>query len=159
MNEHVSSQELRDALAHFASGVTIVMTDTPGGPVGLTASAFTPVSLAPPLILVCIGQERSAHDALVHAQHFGVSVLAERQGWIADKLGRAGIDRFGDIPLRHGACTPLVDGALVQLLCRPYANHNGGDHTILIGEVLNSEVRGGAPLVHFGRKMGRFVAD
>ena len=153
-----SNQAFRDALAHFASGVTVVTAQTPGGPVGFTASAFTSVSLAPPRILVCVGKARSAHDAVVAGTHFGVSVLAERQVWIAEQLARSGADRFRDVPLL-GTAVPLVDGALVQLECRRYATHDAGDHTILVGEVLDSSVEAGRPLVHFGRKLGRFIAN
>jgi flavin reductase (DIM6/NTAB) family NADH-FMN oxidoreductase RutF len=153
------SQAFREALAHFASGVTVVTAQTPGGPVGFTASAFTSVSLAPPLILVCVGKARSAHDAVVGGTHFGVSVLAERQVWIADRLARSGPDRFRDIPLLSATSVPLIDEALVQLECRRYATHDAGDHTILLGEVLDSSVRAGKPLVHFGRKLGRFIAN
>jgi flavin reductase (DIM6/NTAB) family NADH-FMN oxidoreductase RutF len=159
MSEPFSSQAFRDALAYFASGVTVVTAQTPSGPVGFTASAFTSVSLAPPLVLVCVGKGRSAHDAVVGGEHFGVSVLAERQVWIADRLGRSGVDRFRDVPLLSATCVPLVDGALVQLECRRHATHDAGDHTILVGEVLDSSVGAGKPLVHFGRRLGRFVAN
>jgi flavin reductase (DIM6/NTAB) family NADH-FMN oxidoreductase RutF len=157
MSESVPGASFRDALAHFASGVTVVAAATPAGPVGFTASAFTSVSLSPPLVLVCVGKSRSAHDTVVGAESFGVSVLLDAQGWIADRLGRSGEDRFRDVPLRAEARVPLVDGSLVQLECRRYAAHDAGDHTILVGEVVRSAVGGGTPLVHFGRKLGRFV--
>jgi flavin reductase (DIM6/NTAB) family NADH-FMN oxidoreductase RutF len=157
MSEPFSSEAFRQALAHFASGVTVVTTQTATGPVGFTASAFTSVSLSPPLVLVCVGKRGSAHDAVVGGNLFGVSVLRDHQGWVADQFGRPGIDRFRDVPLRAAARVPLVEGALVQLECRRYAAHGAGDHTILVGEVLDGSVGAGRPLVHFGRKLGRFV--
>jgi flavin reductase (DIM6/NTAB) family NADH-FMN oxidoreductase RutF len=159
MSEPFSSQAFRDALAHFASGVTVVTAQAAARPVGFTASAFTSVSLTPPLVLVCVAKRGSAHDVVVNAELFGVSVLLEDQAWIAEKLGRSGVDRFRDVPLRGAARVPLVEGALVQLECRRYATHEGGDHTILVGEVLNGAVGVGQPLVHFGRKLGRFVTN
>jgi flavin reductase (DIM6/NTAB) family NADH-FMN oxidoreductase RutF len=159
VSEPFSNEAFREALAHFASGLTIVATTTTTGPVGFTASAFSSVSLAPPLVLVCVGKRASAHDAVTLTELFGVSVLAEWQSRIAEQFGRSGTDRFRDVPLRSGARVPLIDGALVQLECRRYATHDAGDHTILVGEVLDGRVSGGAPLVHFGRKLGRFVAS
>ena len=157
MSEPISSDAFREALARFASGVTVVTAAGPSGPSGLTASAFSSVSLSPPLVLVCVGKRARAHDALVRGDFFGVSVLAERQAWIAEQVGRSGIDRFRDVPLRREGRVPLVEGALVQLECRRYAAHDAGDHTILVGEVLEGTVGAGSPLVHFGRKFGGFV--
>jgi flavin reductase ActVB len=161
MNESVSSATFREALARFASGVTIVTAEAPAGPVGFTASAFTSVSLAPPLVLVCIAKTASAHDAVVCADHFGVSILTERQAWIAEQFARSGIDRFRDVPLRDSSATgrvPLVAGALVQLECVRETTHEAGDHTILLGRVLAGRVEDGRPLVHFARRFGGFVA-
>jgi flavin reductase (DIM6/NTAB) family NADH-FMN oxidoreductase RutF len=158
MSGSFSSAEFREALAHFASGVTIITARSPGGPVGFTASAFSSVSLEPPLVLVCIAHTASAHDAVVAADRFGVSVLAERQGWIAEQFARHGIDRFDGVPLHtdNGASVPFIDGALVHLECRRHATHTAGDHTILIGQVEGGATMTGRPLVHFGRRLGAF---
>jgi flavin reductase ActVB len=117
------------------------------------------VSLNPPLILVCIAHTASAHDAVVAAERFGVSVLGERQGWIAEQFARHGIDRFDGVALRadNGASVPLIDGALVHLDCRRHATHTAGDHTILIGEVDWGSTASGRPLVHFARRLGAFT--
>lgn len=159
MSEAISAIAFREALARFASGVTVVTAIGPEGPVGFTASAFSSVSLTPPLVLVCIGKRASAHDAIVSSDVFGVSVLDERQAWIAAQFGRSGVDRFREVPLRREARVPLVDGALAQLECRRYATHDAGDHTILVGEVVDTAVTGGRPLVHFDRKLGGFVTS
>ena len=156
VGDDVSSEAFRGALARFASGVTIVAVWTADGPAGFTASAFTSVSLDPPLVLVCVGREVSAHGAVVGASNFGVSILAEEQRAIAEGLGRRGGKRFRDVPLRDGAPAPLVEGALVQLTCRRYAAHEAGDHTVLLGEVVRCRERPGAPLVHCDRRWGRF---
>jgi flavin reductase ActVB len=161
MTGSFSSTEFREALAHFASGVTIITARNGSGPVGFTASAFTSVSLVPPLVLVCIAHTASAHDAVVAAQSFGVSVLGEGQGWIAEQFARHGVDRFDGVPLRveDSGGVPLIDGALVQLECRRHVTHTAGDHTILIGEVQRGVTRSGRPLVHFARRLGGFVAQ
>jgi flavin reductase (DIM6/NTAB) family NADH-FMN oxidoreductase RutF len=139
--------------------VTIITAHAEDGPVGFTASAFSSVSLAPPLVLVCVAHTASAHDAVVAAEQFGVSVLGEAQGWIAEQFARHGIDRFQGIPLRagDGGGVPFIDGALVHLECRRHVTHTAGDHTILIGEVLRGSTLTGRPLVHFARRLGGFT--
>ncbi len=133
----------------------------PNGPAGFTATGFSSVSLAPPLVLVCVGKRASAHDAVVAAPCFGVSILSEGQAWIADQFARSGIDRFGGVPLlevagrEHGV--PLVDGAVGSLECRPHRRFDAGDHTILVGEVVATIVGAGRPLVHWARSFGAFV--
>jgi flavin reductase (DIM6/NTAB) family NADH-FMN oxidoreductase RutF len=160
MTASFSSADFREALAHFASGVTIITARAEDGPVGFTASAFTSVSLAPPLVLVCIAHTASAHDAVVAAERFGVSVLGERQGWIAEQFARHGVDRFAGVPLADGpASVPLIEDALVHLECRRHTTYTAGDHTILIGKVDGGSTASGRPLVHFARRLGGFVAQ
>jgi flavin reductase ActVB len=161
MVEPLSDAVFREALAHFASGVVVVTARAEGGPAGFTASAFTSVSLAPPLVLVCVKKAGSAHDAVVGAELFGVSILGDGQGWIAEQFARSAIDRFSGVPLHEEGPerVPLIAGALVHLECRRHATHTAGDHTILVGEVECAAVASGRPLVHFGRAFGAFVAD
>jgi flavin reductase ActVB len=161
MVDRPSRASFRDAMAHFASGVTVVTAHTERGPAGFTATAFSSVSLAPPLILVCISQGASAHDAVVGARFFGVNVLADRQARVAEQFARSGIDRFEGVALRteEDEKAPLLEGALVQLECRQAATYTAGDHTILIGEVERAWVGAGRPLVHFARRFGGFALD
>ncbi len=161
MSGSFTSAQFREALSHFASGVTIITARSEAGPVGFTASAFSSVSLAPPLVLVCVAHTASAHDAVVAAERFGVNVLAERQGWLAEQFAKHGIDRFEGVALHEagGASVPLLEGALVHLECRRHTLHTAGDHTILIGEVERSATWPGRPLVHYTRKLGAFVAQ
>ncbi len=158
MSASFSPADFREALAHFASGVTVVTARSAAGPVGFTASAFTSVSLTPPLVLVCIAHTASAHDDVVAADEFSVSVLGEGQGWIAEQFARHGVDRFAGVPLRADSAegVPLIEGALVHLECRRHATHVAGDHTILIGEVERGSTKPGRPLVHFARRLGGF---
>jgi flavin reductase ActVB len=161
MTESISSTEFREALAHFASGVTVVTASDKGGLVGFTATAFSSLSLSPPLLLVCVAKKASAHDRIVEAEAFGVNVLAERQAWIAEQFARPGIDRFLGIPLAAGESSraPLIEDALVRLECERYARHEAGDHTILVGRVLAGATASGRPLLHYARRFGGFVAD
>jgi flavin reductase (DIM6/NTAB) family NADH-FMN oxidoreductase RutF len=151
----------REALARFASGVTVVTVQGSGAPVGFTASAFASASLAPPLVLVCVGRPTRSREALVREELFGVSILSDRQAWIADQFARPQANRFDGVSTRRtGRGRPLlVDGALVQLECRRFATHEAGDHTVLIGEVLAGSLVPGGPLIRFGRGFGGFESD
>lgn len=161
MGPSVSAAVFRETLAHFASGVTVVTVTSPSGRAGFTATGFTSVSSSPPLILVCISKEASAYEAIVRAPHFGVSILDERQAWIARQFARSNIDRFEGIHVVHGvtASAPLVDQALAHIECRRHACHDGGDHTIVVGEVLQASVGAGRPLLHFARAFGAFHSE
>jgi flavin reductase ActVB len=153
-----SSAAFREALSRFASGVVVVTAFAAEGPVGFTASAFSSVSVNPPLILVCVGKKASAYAAVLNARLFGISVLQESQEWIAAQFARHGVDKFERVPLRAAARVPLVDGALAQLECGHHCSHDAGDHTILIGEVLESRTAPGRPLVHYARAFGGLAA-
>src|SRR5580693_7148314 len=128
MNDTIPSAVFREALAHFASGVTIVAARSPSGPTGFTATGFTSVSLSPPLILVCVAKTASAYDGVVGAELFGVSVLGEGQRWIAEQFARSGIDRFREVPVvvDPAIAVPLIDGALARLECQYHAQHDAG---------------------------------
>jgi flavin reductase (DIM6/NTAB) family NADH-FMN oxidoreductase RutF len=117
--------------------------------------------LSPPLILVCVGKKSSVHDRVVDAEFFGVSVLAERQAWVAEQFARSGTDRFLGVRLSAEGSprAPLIEGAIVQLECSRHALHDAGDHTLLIGRVLAGAIARGRPLVHFDRRFGGFLAD
>jgi flavin reductase (DIM6/NTAB) family NADH-FMN oxidoreductase RutF len=156
MSTSIGGQAFRDALSQFASGVTIVAVRDGDALAGLTATAFSSVSLEPPLVLVCVARTASANDAVLAADELGISILAGGQGWIAMQFARHGIDKFAGVPLTAGKGVPLVDGALAHLECRRHAQHEAGDHTILVLEVVASSVTPGAPLLHYARKLGGF---
>lgn len=157
----VDPMDFRNALARFASGVTVVTTVAADGtPFGFTASAFSSLSLEPPLVLVCLENKAESMPAFQHAEHFGISVLAEGQDDAAWRFAKRGTDKFGGFVVTRGQATgsPLIPGALVHLECRMHERLPGGDHTILVGEVLlaaSDDAR--APMVHYNRDFGRFV--
>ena len=156
----VKQLAFRNAMACFASGVTVVTTrDADGTLWGFTASAFSSLSLEPPLVLVCLDKRAESHAAFERAPQFAISVLAESQKDIALRFATRGMDKFGGIAMQEGPETglPLVPEAMVHLECRMYAQLPGGDHTILLGEVLSATNRDLPPLLHFNRQFGRFV--
>ena len=105
MNVPLAADGFRDALARFASGVTIVAARHPSGLVGFTATAFSALSLCPPLVLACVGKKASAYDRILTCEHVGVSILDERQAPIAAQFARSGIDRFAGIRFRSAPAT------------------------------------------------------
>jgi len=134
------ARTLRDALGCFATGVTVVTTfEANGDPVGLTANSFTSVSLDPPLLLVCIARSSASLKALETAGHFAVNVLHIGQQPASQLFAQPGQNRFKNTPWKRGAHdAPLLSNALASFECRRHQLHDGGDHIILVGEVLRA---------------------
>ena len=156
----VDQTAFRNAMAQFPSGVTIVTTRGDGGDAkGFTASAFSSLSLDPPLILVCLDRRAESHAAFESAAHFAVSILAEGQAETALRFAKSGADKFGGFEVEPGSVTgmPVIPGALVHLECRMHDRLPGGDHTILVGEVLFAHTDDTLrPLLHHNRRFGVF---
>jgi flavin reductase (DIM6/NTAB) family NADH-FMN oxidoreductase RutF len=147
----VSASEFRAALQHFPAGVTVVTTrDGDGQPCGMTASAFTSLSLDPPLVLVCIDHEATAYPALVEYGWFGVNVLGKSQEHLSRHFAQSIPDKFAGIAYREGrARLPILEDVVAALECRVVHRYPGGDHTIFVGQVEQASVAGGAPLVYY----------
>jgi flavin reductase ActVB len=150
----------RDAMARFASGVTVVSTsDVEGRNVGFTASSFSSLSLDPPLLLVCLQKDADCYAAFMQAGHFAVSILALGQEEIARRFATKAIDKLQDTPMQAAPMTglPVIEGASAWTECVLRERVDGGDHTILIGEVVHAESADAEPLLHFNRQFGRFL--
>ena len=151
------ARELRRAMGYFCTGVTVITTrDDAGRPFGLTANAVTSVSLAPPLLLVCVDRKAESHVHFFTSKVFVVNVLSEEQEDLSRRFAVSGGDKFTDVachPGRLGA--PVLDGTLAHLECRIVETHEGGDHVIHIGEVEHAEVHSGRPLLFFLGKYAR----
>ena len=141
---------MRRAMGQFATGVTVITTVTGDAePVGCTVSAFSSLSLDPPLVLVCIGRDRGVHGPLSAGPGYSVNVLARSQREIAYAFARPGHDRFAGLPVREGRHgIPLIEGALAQIQCDRYSVLDGGDHAIVVGRVRQVEVAPGEPLLY-----------
>jgi flavin reductase (DIM6/NTAB) family NADH-FMN oxidoreductase RutF len=151
----VNQADFRKAMGSFATGVTVITIDYEGEVQGMTANAFTSVSLDPLLVLVCVDHKARTHGHLHARKRFGVNVLAENQRAISEYYARpmpkhehaereagARFDRTA-----HG--TPVLNGALAYLECRLHTAEDAGDHTIFIAEVEEVVVREGNPLLYF----------
>lgn len=151
-----NSRAFRDALGAFATGVTVVTTMTDTGPVGITANSFASVSLDPPLVLWSPARASSRFAAFSMADHFAIHVLSQDQGALAQAFARggAGFDAVDWMSGPQGV--PLLNGTLARFVCRTEARHDGGDHLIIIGRVLDCAQAPGTPLVFQGGRYGGF---
>ena len=143
---NVTHSEFRKALGCFSTGVTVITVDEGGEVHGMTATAFSSVSLDPPLVLVCVGHQARTHAHLQAKKRFGVYVLAADQRAISEYYARASeshkhAEEAGARFDRTSHGTPLLHGALAYLECRLHSAQDAGDHTIFIAEVEDVMVR------------------
>ncbi|HLS49190.1 MAG TPA: flavin reductase family protein [Actinomycetaceae bacterium] len=136
------SQRLRHAFASYPTGVCVVTLERATGPHGMTVNSFTSVSIDPPLVLVSIDRKARAHDDL-RAGPFAVNVLGAEQ----EHLARHFAGRPCASPQWiEGDVAPRLAGVLAHFECRPWAAYDGGDHTLVVGEVRSYAYRGGDAL-------------
>jgi len=147
----INQQEFRRVLGHFAAGVTVVTTrGEDGTPYGLTATAFTSVSLEPPLVLVCVDKRAESHPHFHAAQLFAVNFLAVDQEHLSRRFAATGGDKFSNLVMHRGTTgAPVLSDALGHLECRIVDVVEAGDHTIFIGQVEAADARDGEPLLYF----------
>jgi flavin reductase ActVB len=151
----IGARDYRDAMARVASGVTIVTTADQGGRWwGFTASSFSPLSIDPPLILVCLARDARCHPIFTSAPAFRVNVLGPEHEQLAKRFGTKGADKFaGDEFCADSDGLPILADAVVSLRCRTVELPQGGDHTILIARVEEAQLRrDGTPAVHADRR-------
>lgn len=149
----------RQVLGHFATGVTVVTgTDAAGGPVGLSVNAFTSASLDPPLVAFCVSRQSATWRCIRETGRFGVSILGADQEAVSRTFATPGASRFESVGWRPSpAGSPLIDGALAWIDATVEAEHDAGDHVLVIGRVLDLAVaREGSPLVFYRGGYGRF---
>jgi flavin reductase len=149
-----TAADFRKAMGTFATGVTIITVDQEGEIHGMTANAFTSVSLDPPLILVCVDHRARTHAHLHARKRFGVNVLSSSQQALSEYYAQSAEthqhpERVGARFERTAHGTPILHGALAYLECRLHSTQPAGDHTIFIAEVEDVEVREGEPLLYF----------
>ena len=147
----VGSQEFRAALGHFASSVNVVTARTADGQLaGITVTAFCSLSLEPPLVLICIDKRARLHEVLAGGQPFAVNMLSQDQEVLSRRFATRGPDQFVGVGYTtSSAGTAWFDDALAVIECRFVEAYAGGDHTIIVGEVEETRIREGKPLVYF----------
>ncbi len=155
----IDQAEFRRVLGHFASGVTVVTACHAGACHGITVSAFTSLSLDPPLVLLCIDQHSSCHEVVANAGSFAVNILAEDGEWLSRLFASPNPDKFANVQYHVGRMgAPMLDEALAVIECRLHTQLPGGDHTIFVGEVIATEIqRTAKPLLYFRSRYGQLA--
>jgi flavin reductase len=155
-----TGRDFRDAVGAFATGINVITTRSEEHGYGLTANAFSSVSLDPPLVLICVASTSQGCDVIQQVGAFAVNVLSENQEplsrYFASKDRPKGIDAFREVPHSEAITgCPLLDGAAAQLDCRLDTAHEAGDHMIFIGAVVALQIDPDAkPLIFHGGQYG-----
>ena len=147
----------RKAMGGFAAGVTVVTTALDGRLSGTTVSAFSSLSMDPPLVLACLKRGSRTLAAVQGAGVFCVNILAADQGELAYAFAKSGCDeRFALAALEPGAtAAPVLAGCVAVVECALHATHDGGDHEILVGRVASVRINESKPPLVYVR--GQFL--
>lgn len=160
MTSPVDQTEFRRACSMFATGVAVVTTHHGDVFAGMTINSFASVSLDPSLVLWSIRDNARSRDVFEAAGRFAVNILASDQIGEARHFSRHTLEAFDGEPMRLSPRgLPLLPRALAHLECETRAIHDGGDHRILIGEVVALSSREGDPLVFFKGRLGAGLAE
>jgi flavin reductase (DIM6/NTAB) family NADH-FMN oxidoreductase RutF len=154
--QNFDTKAFRAALGSYGTGVAIVSAcDAAGRKIGMTINSFASVSLSPPLVLWSVQNNSPSSEGFRTADHFAVTVLSAAQQELASHFARTRDDKFEGVPHQlSDEGVPLLPDGLAQFECRTYARYPGGDHDILLGEVLRFRSGNGTAL---GFLAGRFT--
>lgn len=151
MTTDIQEKVFRRAMGSFATGITVIACRSADGIRAMTASAVMSGSLAPPLIVICIGKTTRLHEHLLQADAFGVSVLSDVQQSLSQHFaGQAMADAVPEFSVARGA--PVLTAALTQVVAKTEHVYDCGDHSLFVGHVTSAEQPGGRPLVHYEGK-------
>lgn len=155
--EPIDPKRFRALMGAFATGVAIVTTAWKDEWFGATVNSLTSVSLDPCMLLFCVSDGSTTGMAIRSSGRFAVNVLGQHQSELSARFTESGKDRFEGLALDISADgLPLLKGAAAQLCCRVAAIHKGGDHHIILGEVLSGEELACSPLVFHKGAYGSF---
>jgi len=158
-SNQISSDDFKHAMGCFPSGVTIVTTiDSNNQRYGFTASAFSSLSLSPPLILVCLASNADCFKYFNSEKQFAVNIISPRHEELAFKFATKGCEKFsGDefTPGKKGL--PILEDAPASLECETKSIYPGGDHVILVGEVKHVRINDGSPTIWHRGKFHRIA--
>lgn len=161
MGNEQTQDLFKKALGDYPTGVTIVTTtDQEGTPVGLTVNSFASVSLDPLLVLWSIDHKVSSLDIFTKGEGFAVHILAGDQQELCKAFASKNTDRFGQCSWKLSAHNlPIIEGVRAVLQCKLFKNVEAGDHTILIGEVVDIHLEEKDPMLYHRRHFGPIPAE
>jgi len=151
----------RALMARFATGVAVITSCGDNGPAGMTANAFASLSLNPLLVMIGFELQSRTLVAVRQSSTFAVNVLASDQEPISRIFAgkQPEPEKFADCAYAERAGVPVIDGALAWLRCDLEAIHPGGDHVIVVGNVVEMGGNGGEPLLFYGGRYHRLGQD
>lgn len=143
----------RKALSHFASGLTVITSHIDDEPIGFTCQSFYSVSTTPPLVSFSVKRESFSYPKIRRAGRFAVNILSDEQKAVSNLFAQQGADKWKEIDWNTSPLgNPLIGGSLHWLDCDIHAEHEAGDHLIVIGEVRALSLQQAAttqPLLYF----------
>jgi flavin reductase (DIM6/NTAB) family NADH-FMN oxidoreductase RutF len=151
-----TSRQFRDALGGFATGVTLITIQSAEGPMGFVCNSFAAVSLDPALVLWSPARSAQRFPHYLEATHYSIHVLPVAARELLARFARSGQGFTGLPHARNAEGVPVLHDALARFDCRRTAAHNGGDHMIIVGEVLRAVHRGGEALIFNQGQYGGF---
>lgn len=160
----ITEELYKQALGSFPSGVTVVTAyDENGQVTGLTASAFSALSIDPALVLVCPNYDSDSYPVLSEGKRFAINILEASQVgpcFAFAKKGEAKADAIKEVAIKEGEFgTPVIEGAVTVIECSLWKEYEGGDHAILVGKMENVIVDQDAdPMVYCRGKMTAWQA-
>ncbi len=154
----IDEARFRQVLGRFATGVTVVTGMAGNAPVGLAVNSFTSVSLEPPLVAFCVARTSRTWPLLRSTGAFCVNILADDQEALSRAFAGRPPDRFQGVGWRRGPSgNPILSDVLAWIECTVVAEHDAGDHVIVVGRVLDLDVgHDGRPLVFYRGGYGHF---
>jgi flavin reductase (DIM6/NTAB) family NADH-FMN oxidoreductase RutF len=143
----------REALGHYASGITVITSQIDGEPIGFTCQSFYSLSMSPPLVSFSVMSGSASYPKIRQAGRFAVNILSDEQVEISNQFARRGADKWHGVERQESPLgNPIIAGSLHWLDCEIYAEHAAGDHLIVIGEVKalsRQEAAATQPLIYF----------
>lgn len=157
MKMKIEPERFRFTFGHLPTGVCVITGNGSTGPVGMSANSVTSLSLDPPLLLFCPAKSSETWPSIRDTGRFCVNVLASHHESSARLFAARGVDRFADCIVDDRPCGPGLCDAVAWIDCEIAEERDGGDHTIVIGAVVDVDTRDGAePLVFFKGSYGTF---
>jgi 3-hydroxy-9,10-secoandrosta-1,3,5(10)-triene-9,17-dione monooxygenase reductase component len=146
-------RQFRDALGHYASGITVIAGHDGEEPLGFTCQSFYSVSVEPPLVAFSVMTGSTTYPRISETGSFSVNVLAASQRAISNQFARTGTDKWAGVAWSpSGRGNPVIEGSLMWLDCSIWAQHEAGDHLLVLGhvhELCPLAHRGSDPLLYF----------
>ncbi|QGQ44830.1 flavin reductase family protein [Metabacillus sediminilitoris] len=161
MTNTENQQLFKEVMGNYPTGVTILTTtDIEGTPLGLTVNSFASVSLDPLMILWSIDHRVSTIQSFIEGGKFAVHILAGEQQELCKTFASKNVDRFSNCTWQlSDNQLPIIEGAFAVMECKTFKTVEAGDHTILIGEVINIQKEDKEPMLYHRRHFGAIPAE